>query len=1038
MDLDTLRLSRETTSRMHRPSALIQATPSRRFPARYAAFTLIQLLVVVTIIGSGALLAPALQAQTISAQQGDLIVGFRATGGMGVGVNLEVDLGSISNFYNGANNSLTFSSLVAQDLIDVYGANWGTRTDLFWGAAATDGNAQADPNGKLKSTLWATGVPGNTVPTVGSTGLQQPAATKMGELYQGGLGSLNGATSTTNSSGAADIDNTLAGSWSIQETSGSSFGFFNPKIDGQVSSQDTLNLYELQPSSTFPRPASTLLGSLTLAQNGLSYQAAAAASPPVAVFSGSPSSGTAPLLVTFTNTSTGTITSQAWSFGDGGTSSASNPTYTYTTAGVYTVALTVYGPGGSNTLTQAGYITAGTPAAPVAAFSASPTNGAAPLTVNFADNSTGTITNQEWSFGDGGVTNVANPSYTYTTAGVYTVALTVYGPGGSNTLTQAGYVVAGATTAPVAAFSGSPTNGAAPLTVNFVDNSTGTITNEGWSFGDGGTTTTASPTNLSYTYNSPGVYTVSLTVHGPGGTNTLTQVNYVAVGPTNTATPVAAFSGSPTNGVAPLAVTFVDNSTGTITNQTWSFGDGGMTNAASPSHTYTNAGVYAVTLTVYGPGGSNALTQTGYVVVAAAPPVAAFSGTPTNGAAPLTVTFVNNSTGAITNQMWSFGDGGTSSASSPAHAYTTAGVFSVSLSVFGPGGSNTLSLANLVTVTSTNIASSPPVLRVTSPTDFQAYTNSSLLVVGTASDASGIKSVAVNGVPAFVLGTNWFTDIALVQGTNAIAVIATDNSPAMDTSTQVVFAVLLPAPTNQAPVIVSAPAVTNALLCLQDVCVVLAGETNVFSVEATDPNNLTLSYTWDFGDGASSAASPNKIAGHVYTNCGPYDASVTVDDGVYSTNASLTVSVPCTLDISSLKLQANFKKTGSDTCTIKATFTGMSESFSVSNAAVTLDVGGATAEIQLNKAGTGANRNGNARFSLNKKTDVWTFTGGLKGDLKDSWETYGVTSNAVRNSAVTVPVLLILQTNTVESFYAEPPLNYNNPSGKSGTAALAP
>jgi PKD repeat protein len=373
---------------MQRPSALIPATPSQRFVQGNAAARLIKLLVVAAITASAALLTPSVRAQTVSAQLGDLILGFRATGGTGAGVNLEVDLGSISNFYNGASSMLVLSGLVAQDIADTYGANWGTRTDLFWGAAATDGNAQADPNGKAASTLWATGVPGNTAPTRGSIGLQQPAATKIGEMYQGGLGSLNGATSTTNSSDAADIDNTQAGSWSIQETTGNSFGFFTPKIDGQLSSQDTLDLYELQPSSTFPRPAGTLLGTLTLTQSGLSFQAVAAASPPVAGFSGSPTSGTAPLMVTFTNTSTGSVTSQAWSFGDGGTSGAINPSYTYITAGVYTVSLTVIGPGGTNTATQAGYITAGTPAAPVAAFSGSPTNGTAPLTVNFVDNST--------------------------------------------------------------------------------------------------------------------------------------------------------------------------------------------------------------------------------------------------------------------------------------------------------------------------------------------------------------------------------------------------------------------------------------------------------------------------------------------------------------------------------------------------------------------------------------------------------------------------------------------------------------------------
>jgi len=220
-----------------------------------------------------ALLTASVRAQVVSAQQGDLILGFQASGGTGAGVNLEVDLGSISNFYNGANIGLTLPGLAVQDLIDTYGANWGSRTDLFWGAAATDGNAANDANGKLASTLWATGVPGNAAPLSGTSGLQSPAATRMGGLYQGFVGSLNGASSTSNSATAARISNSESGSWSVQETSGNSFGFFSPKIDGQVASVGTLNLYELDPTATFPRPAAEEIGTLVLNGSGLSFQA---------------------------------------------------------------------------------------------------------------------------------------------------------------------------------------------------------------------------------------------------------------------------------------------------------------------------------------------------------------------------------------------------------------------------------------------------------------------------------------------------------------------------------------------------------------------------------------------------------------------------------------------------------------------------------------------------------------------------------------------------------------------------------------------
>ena len=81
------------------------------------------------------------------------------------------------------------------------------------------------------------------------------------------------------------------------------------------------------------------------------------AAAPVANFTATPISGTPPLAVTFTNSSSGTVSGYSWSFGDGGTSTAPNPAYTYTKAGTYSVSLMATGPGGTNTKTQNGYIT---------------------------------------------------------------------------------------------------------------------------------------------------------------------------------------------------------------------------------------------------------------------------------------------------------------------------------------------------------------------------------------------------------------------------------------------------------------------------------------------------------------------------------------------------------------------------------------------------------------------------------------------------------------------------------------------------------
>ena len=123
---------------------------------------------------------------------------------------------------------------------------------------------------------------------------------------------------------------------------------------------------------------------------------------PVSAFSASPTSGSAPLTVSFTDQSTGSPTSWKWTFGDGNTSTEKNPVHKYNKTGLYSVTLTASNANGSNALTKTSYIAVSNILnAPVAAFSASPTSGNEPLTVSFTDQSTGSPTSWKWTFGDG-------------------------------------------------------------------------------------------------------------------------------------------------------------------------------------------------------------------------------------------------------------------------------------------------------------------------------------------------------------------------------------------------------------------------------------------------------------------------------------------------------------------------------------------------------------------------------------------------------------------------------------------------------------
>ncbi|MBK8508350.1 MAG: PKD domain-containing protein [Candidatus Competibacteraceae bacterium] len=158
---------------------------------------------------------------------------------------------------------------------------------------------------------------------------------------------------------------------------------------------------------------------------------------PVSNFAATPTSGTAPLLVTLTDTSTGTVSSRSWDLGDGTTSSAQSVAKTYNSAGTYTVKLTVTNAGGSSTTTKTISATATTPAAN---FTASSSTGVAPLTTAFTNTSTGTILSYAWNFGDpnsqSNTSTAQNPSHTYLNSGTYTVTLTATGPSGTTPSTK--------------------------------------------------------------------------------------------------------------------------------------------------------------------------------------------------------------------------------------------------------------------------------------------------------------------------------------------------------------------------------------------------------------------------------------------------------------------------------------------------------------------------------------------------------------------------------------------------------------------------
>jgi len=317
----------------------------------------------------------------------------------------------------------------------------------------------------------------------------------------------------------------------------------------------------------------------------------------------------------------------------------------------------------------------------IADFSASPLSGAAPLSVQFTDTSTGNPTTWNWDFGDGYISTKQNPVHTYSTAGTYSVTLTATNGIVSDKITKSNYITAG--NGPTASFTASTSEGEVPLTVKFTDTSTGSPTKWSWDFGDGNTSTAQSP---SHTYYGAGTYTVKLTATNSYGSSTAS----LSIHASSVTAPVADFSSNVTSGSSPLSVQFTDLSTNGPTAWEWDFNSDGTIDSTeqNPICVYTSQGTYSVTLNAINGTAAGSKTKSNFITVGNSL-LASFTTSPAEGSVPLTVQFNDTSSGNATSWIWDFGDGNTSASQSPPHIYFSPGNYTVKLTVTNAFGSNT-------------------------------------------------------------------------------------------------------------------------------------------------------------------------------------------------------------------------------------------------------------------------------------------------------------------------------------------------------------
>jgi PKD repeat protein len=169
----------------------------------------------------------------------------------------------------------------------------------------------------------------------------------------------------------------------------------------------------------------------------------------------------------------------------------------------------------------------------------------------------------------------------------------------------------------------------------------------------------------------------------------------------------------------------------------------------------------------------------------ATPPSASFSGTPTSGQAPLTVSFTDTSSGSPTSWSWSFGDGGTSTNQNPSHSYAAAGTYTVSLTVANSGGTDTATLADYINATAPppdfTLAISPK-SQVVVRGDRVTYT-----VTVKPSDAfTGMVNLSVGGVPSGATATLQPNPLTVSASTSSVLSITTSTSTKLGMFTLVV------------------------------------------------------------------------------------------------------------------------------------------------------------------------------------------------------------------------------------------------------------
>ncbi len=480
-------------------------------------------------------------------------------------------------------------------------------------------------------------------------------------------------------------------------------------------------------------------------------------------------------------------------------------------------------------------------------------------TISYQNNSSSNATSYFWDFGDPTTTtdtsSAYNPTYTFPIDGTYTVTLIV-NPGSQCSDTT------------IEVFQAHPLlrpDFIIPQSQCFIGNhfnfvAGGSFQGNGtfnWNFGTNATPPSASTRTVNnVVYNAPGVYPISMSITENGCTASATKTIQVYQ------SPQATIGNFTSVGCNPLSVTFPNQSTaGTNMGFVWNFSDGTTSTVQSPTHVFTQPGVYSVSLTVTTSQNCIDTSQVSAInsITVHATPSAAFNYVSDSGACVNGNNFdfvsLGNFTGPSGTLAWSFG-----SAAYP----QTASTKSVNNVSYNSAGSYTVSLT----------ASENGCIDVTTQL-IDLYQNPVAAISPVNAAGCDPQAVAFNNLSTAASGIiySWvFSDGTTSNEQNPVKVFT---PPGMYNYTLTVTTTQKCINTSQYVSVNSitvSPSPSAAFSATPTVASIFEPDINFFNLSGED----AISWSYDFGDGTSSSAIKSPL--HTYTMWGDYTVSQTVSN----------------------------------------------------------------------------------------------------------------------------------------------------------------